>query len=211
MFKMRVVTFYLLINLFFICVISTEAVAKNSSNTVGKVISTRSKEQRRSENNLNTSTVFVSTPVDITNSSDTLGKAILTKSKKETEIDINLNKTLLILPNVEAENVSDTVTVKEMWCKEELVTNNDLNRTTILPCVNLTQTNNNLNSTTNKPSLLLQNKGNHKKNVHDETKLIDPALLENDRHIFDGPVKTPEPCPSSDEVRLPSGVCTVPI
>lgn len=105
--------------------ISTEVDANNSSDKVGKVISTRSKEQIKSNNNVNT-TLLVSTIAEATNDSD---KIMPTMSKDQTGSNRNVDTTLLVSMSVDVRNSSDTVgQVISTRSEEQIRGNNNVNK-----------------------------------------------------------------------------------
>lgn len=130
MYKMRVIIvdlpmFYLACVT--VLLISTEVDANNSSDTVGKVISTRSKEQIKSNNNVNT-TLLVSTIAETTNDSD---KIMPTMIKDQTGSKKNVDTTLLVSMSVEVRNSSNTVgKVKDNSTRseEQIRGNNNVNK-----------------------------------------------------------------------------------
>lgn len=74
--------------------IPKEVKANNSSDTVGRVVSTRSEEQLQRKNNFN-STLLVSTTVERRSVNDTEGDVMPTKKEEQTNVStINLSETM---------------------------------------------------------------------------------------------------------------------
>lgn len=219
---------------FTVLFITTEVDANNSSDTVGKVVSTRSKEQIQVNNNGST-TPLVSTIAETTNVSD---KMMPIMSKDQTGSNNNVDTSLLVSPSVDVRNSSDPEGKVILTTSEEhLRGNNNVNTKIIVsPPVNTTNSSdtvkatearckeqigtNNLNTTNLacvNHTMSLQNIGNEKKSVQSETKLMDKTNLtayedQNDRNIIDGPFATTEPpipCSSPNETRTIQGTCTI--